>query len=233
MKNLIASSMFFLIATTASAVPCKAGFVKVGAQPPYFGQAHCVMQREIAHPATGQAWNFVSFAKLQTVCAMLSSNAELPTNTLWQGVARAASNNADNWTGGAVGSGQLKTDITVPNPDGGNSIIYDFGAGHWEWVRGQAVQITAGFIHQLAAGGGNYTINGLVATLEAHYGDATHCTSTTQCGVTTNQAAGGIARGGDDSEPGFYGVASNHDPNYGQGYSDFSGRCAYPSADDN
>lgn len=217
----------------ATAAPCKPGFVKVPAQSPYFGQSYCIMEREMFNPATGQAWEYVSFTKLQTVCAMLSANSELPTNTLWQGIARKAATIDGNWTGGAVGSGQLKTDITVPDGEGGNSTIYDFGDNHWEWVRGSAIQISPGFIYQIAAGGQTYTINGVALTKEEHYGDSTRCTSATQCGVTTQQATSGIARGGDDSEPGFYGVASNHDTAYAPGYSDFSGRCAYPASDDN
>lgn len=233
MKKFIAT-IFLLFATVpVFAGACKQpGFVKVPALAPYFASPQCIMEREIAHPSTGQPWNYVSFAKLQTVCAMLSANSELPTNSLWQGIARKAASLHSNWTSGIVGQGQLKTDITIPDGEGGESTIYAFGAGHWEWVRGQSIQISAGFIYQIPFGAPLYTINGLTMTKEELYGDATRCTSGSQCGVTTNQAAGGIARGGDGNEPGFYGVASNHDPAYGPGYSDFSGRCAYPASDD-
>jgi hypothetical protein len=232
MRSLVAILMLML-APAVNAAACKPGFVKVPALTGYTGQPYCVMARELANPATGLPWNFVSFTKLQSVCAVLSPNSELPTNTMWQGIARKAASLHANWTSGIVGVGQLKTDITIPDGEGGESTLYDFGDGHWEWVRGQAIQIASGFIHSLTTGGTLYTINGVTLTREGHYGDAAHCYSGTQCGVTTNQAASGIARGGDDDEPGFFGVASNHDPNYSPGYSDFSGRCAYPSSDDN
>lgn len=232
MKKVIAALFFTLFLSPSFAADCKPGFVKVPALSPYFGQSYCVMQREMVNPATGQTWNYVSWARLQAVCQALSANSELPTNSLWQGIARKAASLHDNWTSGIVGVGQLKTDITIPNGEGGNSTLYDFGDGHWEWVRGAAVQIYAGFIYQLS-GGTAVTINGLTMSRADHFGDPSRCTADSQCGVTTNQATGGIARGGDDSEPGFYGVAENHDPAYSPGYSDFSGRCAYPSSDDN
>ena len=121
----------------AHAAPCKPGFVKVPALAPYTGQPYCVMQREIVNPATGQTWDYVSWSRIQAVCMALSQNSELPTNSLWQGIARKAASLDVNWTGGAVGNGSLKTTVVVPDGEGGMSTIYQFGDGHWEWVRGQ------------------------------------------------------------------------------------------------
>jgi hypothetical protein len=233
MKKLVSFVFFTLFCLPSFAAQCKPGFVKVPALTGYTGQPYCVMQSEIVNPATGLPWTYVSFAKLQAVCATLSANSELPTNSLWQGIARKAASLHANWDSGIVGVGALKTDITVPDGEGGDSTLYDFGDGHWEWVRGQGIQISSGFIYQILSGGPAYTINGLSLSKADHFGDPARCSSTSQCGVTTNQATGGIARGGDDDEPGFFGVAENHDPLYAPGYSDFSGRCAYPASDDN
>lgn len=235
MKTLTILFVLFVLfaATGAQAAPCKDGFAKVPAYPGYYAQPYCVMKDEMRHPATGAYWNYSSVAQLTKVCSALSQNSEMPTNSVWEGIARMAAAIDSNWTGGCVKCGQLKTAITVPDGEGGSSTFEHFGDGHWEWVRANSAQIYAGQIYQLQPGGTQYTINGLTLDLEGHFGFASHCAADSQCGVLTNQAAGGVARGGDDSEPGMFGVAMNHDPNYAPGYSDFSARCAYPSIDDN
>lgn len=218
----------------AVAAECETpGFVRVAANSPYFGQAYCIMEKEAVNPATGEPWNFVSFSQLQTICSFYTPNSELPVNVMHQGIARAAEAIAANWTGGAVGSGALKTDLLVPDGLGGYSMLYDFGDGLWEWTRGIKVTISAGFIHNLTAGGSSVSINGLSLTLKDHFGPSGTYGSGAELGVLTQPTGVGIARGGDDSEPGAFGVAENHDNTYGPGYSDFGGRCAYPAIDDN
>lgn len=178
-----------------------------------------------------QHWNFITVEDAADQCAALVPQGDLPVNALWQAMLRQAEGVASNWTGGSVGSGELKTDLSLPN----GATFYDVGDSLWEFVTGVSPgSFSAGDISDLAAGDTyTFTINGLTGNGKYHFGPSgTGYTSADELGVSTNRYSADIMRGGDSpvnefdtGNPGAFGVAMNHS---GEAASDVGFRCACP-----
>lgn len=227
--GLLLSMMYMM--TFASS--CPLGMGEVPAFPPYSNQTYCMMTKEaVLHDLTGtRTWEYVTQAQATAQCAAAFPQGDLPVNALWQAALRWAENVDDNWTGGAVGQGEFKTDLWIPNGNGGWNKFYEMGDGHWEFVVGvgpEHDEVTAGFIYQLAGGDPRtWSTNGLGGNARFHFGPIDTYGPGAQLGVTTNRASSYIMRGGDDSEPGAFGVAINHAGNAAQ---DVGFRCVCPKA---
>lgn len=235
--KLMRPFLFAVLATLSFASDAMAagqpGFAKVPAFPPYSNQPFYVQINEAVNPATGLPWNFISKTQAAAVCAMLNPNGNLLTNSLWQAIVRPAELVADNWTGGAVGGGALKADLKIPDGSGGWSTFNGMGDGFWEFVLGQApasftwVEVYKfGYMGLDPNYGVEFTINDLTGTDKFHFGPAGNYGASALLGITTNRHSVSIMRGGDDSEPGAFGAAMNHD---GEAASDVGFRCAYPA----
>jgi hypothetical protein len=174
----------------------------------------------------GTKWNWVSFAEATEVCEAWKPEASLPVNALWQSMARQAEVVDENWTGGTVGFGELKTDLKI-----NGATFYDVGDLHWEHVQGQSPEdFSAGYTYQLIDDDFTYMVNGLNGNHKFHFGhSAPHGTygNNQSLGTNTNRYSSKIMRGGDDDEPGVFGAAMNHN---GEAASDVSFRCACPKA---
>jgi hypothetical protein len=229
MRRLLAGLFLFFAISQAHALTCPEGTALVPAFAPYTGQAHCVMKNEARAPRieVDKSWNFVSFADADASCRSTFVQGDIPLNAIWQALVRQAELVDANWTGGSVGVGTLKTDLTI---NGGLSTFYDIGDGLWEHVTGQSpADFSAGFIYLLSASDPlTYTINGLLGNAKYHFGPSGTYTAGAQLGVTTNRYSVYLMRGGDDEENGAFGVAMNH---AGEAASDVGFRCSCPLKD--
>jgi hypothetical protein len=223
-----------LMAGTAQAQKvCPQGMGLIPAISPYTGSDWCMQTTEAVRVTLAGTWqwNNISQTQAETQCAGLFTDCVVPVNQLWQAALHHAEGVAANWTGGSVGSGALKTDLLIPNGTGGFALFEDMGDGHWEFVRGTGPggdQVVSGYVYTLLSSDPNtFETNGLIGNAKFHFGPAGTYGSAAQLGVTTNRASSYIMRGGDDSEPGAFGVALNH---AGNAASDVSFRCACPLA---
>lgn len=230
MRKVIAA-FFLFFSVSASAVICPDGMGVIPATSPYSGQDYCMMKKEaVRNTLAGTfSWHYVTQAVATAQCQALYPQGDLPINALWQAALRRAETEPDNWTGGVVGSGTLKTDLKISDGAGGYSVFEDMGDGHWEFVVGAGPtgnQVTAGYIYTLTNSAPNtFTTNGLTGNAKFHFGPGGTYGSGAELGVTTNRASSYIMRGGDDNEPGAFGTALNHS---GNAALDVSFRCVCP-----
>lgn len=89
-------------------------WVHVPGDSDYNTEDFCVMKYEASNSAgvalsaaTGLPWSDISLAQAVTQCAALGQGYHLMTNAEWMTIATNAAAVADNWSGGAVGSGFL------------------------------------------------------------------------------------------------------------------------------
>jgi len=231
LARLIVLFSLLFSASASLADVCPSGMGPIPAYPPYSNQKYCMMTDEaILHNVTGsRTWEYVSQDQAEAQCQAAFAQGDLPVNALWQAALRWAEGEADNWTGGAVGEGAFKTDLWIPDGNGGRTLFKHMGDGHWEFVRGQGPnsnEVIGGFIYQLAGGDPRtWSTNGLQGNARFHFGPSDTYWPDAQLGVTTNRASPHIMRGGDDNEPGAFGVALNHARNQAL---DVSFRCECP-----
>lgn len=97
---------------------CPEGYIRIPALEPYTTQSFCVakyeMKRETsgysffaASQAEGTPWINIDRNEAHSECQRLGSSYSLISNAQWQTIARNIEQVAANWSGGAVGVGQL------------------------------------------------------------------------------------------------------------------------------
>lgn len=219
---------------------CEEGFVLVYAQHPYTDRDFCISQFEMRHGGDnmpistpeGDPWNLSRDPSME-ICD--SVGMSLPTNAQWQTIVRQSENIPENWSGENIGDGTLATDLEII----GGDILYDFGDGVWEHVSSNAIFFNegpmAGQVYLATDETHPYDIeiDGVEHGWIYHFGpeyDYSEYDYDPMLGTMTNRYSPSIMRGGDDNEPGIYGVALNHapweDPN-GVISKDAGFRCAY------
>jgi hypothetical protein len=229
--RLLIALLAFLSSPSYAATICPPGMGLVPATSPWSGQDYCIQKKEAVRfsIAGSWQWNYITQSNAVSQCQNLYPQGDLPVNALWQALLYRAEDIADNWTGGTVGSGALKTDLKLPDGLGDYSVFEDIGDGHWEFVIGAGPtgsQVTSGHVYQLSTSN-SFTVNGLTGSAKFHFGPEGTYGAGAELGVTTNTNSGYIMRGGDDEEPGAFGVALNHQ---GQATSDVSFRCTCPKS---
>lgn len=228
MKLIFSFLTLFFSGVTYSA-SCPDGMAIVPANPPHNEQSYCVMTNEATRLTGSGSWNFISHLKASSVCKNAFYEGNLPVNSLWQSMARQAEMVNSNWTGAYIGVGDLKSDLLIPNGEGGYNMFYDLGGGHWEFVNGQFpgdAVINAGDIQDVRFSNQIIFLNGINRHINFHFGPNNYYPDS-NVGTATDTYTQWIMRGGDDSEPGVFGTALNHQ---GHPASDASFRCACPLA---
>lgn len=240
-KTLIALAAFAL--SLPAYAGCPTGYVEVLKEvqggTTYLTQNYCVSRYEMRQggdgkplsTSTGEPWHLSNTAS-QAACESVAAGYNLPSNDVWQTISRQAEGVASNWSGGITGRGQLSTDVTLPN----GAVLYDTGDGVWEHVGSGTISanpnILGMHIEQVnPVTNTTYTTVGGSASRKPKeqfgpaypsYNDTTYAA---RLGIVTTSYVGStIMRGGDDSDPGLFGLALNHSANDGGG--DVGFRCA-------
>lgn len=225
-----------LLSTPASA--CPDGFARIPADKVFTQDRYCLATHEMKNvdnkavsTAEGDIWHLAHYGAKEK-CQELGY--DLPTNDLWQSMARNAERIPSNWTGGAVGQGQLKGTVTIKNSTG-EVIFYNVGDSVWEHVDGKIkkpFQRTTTAIEDMdpELQEKRLRIKGLTKRpVKDQFGPEGTYTSA-GLGIAVFRSAY-IMRGGDDQDPGIFGFATNHGPYPESDADDVGFRCACRWAD--
>jgi hypothetical protein len=215
---LLAAAIFIAVPAQAA---CPSGYAAVPALAPYTTQSYCVMQYEARNvggvptsQSTGAPW---ATSKNAAVSACGGLGYGIPSNALWQAMARQAEASAANWSGGDVGRGQMGRNVTLAN----GATLYNVGDSLWEHVSttySGTLPTHSRYIRTISDVDypETFSVGGVAGTTRFHFGPAA-----SQFNDTGNLSSLGwmtgvyaeiddIMRGGDDSDPGIFGVALNH-----------------------
>ena len=186
---------FLILSACKPITECPKGFALIPADDIYLKQPQCMAQFEMREingkPVStkdGKRWKLShTFAKI----ACEESSLKLISNDAWQAMARNAEKVQENWE-----KGKIKTSVTLSN----NEKLYNVGDGGWEQIETLLsndmninklkIEQLRGVAKEIFGPKGIYTDAGL--------------------GITTTYKHPYIMRGGDDQDPGLFGVAFNH-----------------------
>lgn len=152
---------------------------------------------------------------------------DLPTNDLWQALVRNAEKQPVNWE-----SGHMNPDVTLSN----GATFYHVGDWVWEQVEfrlNKDPHINGLKIEKLPDKQGIFCrIFGFGCQTPKDLFGPAGTYKNAGLGVATTYYKGNpyIMRGGDDQDPGLFGVAMNHGPDADSNGDDVGFRCACPSA---
>ncbi len=227
--------MSFIIAIllTNAAIACPSGYARIPPDPVYKTERHCIAMYEMKNinnkPVSspeGTVWNLAHYGAKEK-CEELGH--ALPSNDLWQSMARNAEKIPENWTGGEVGKGRMKTTVKIRNSIG-EVTLYNVGDSVWEHVDGRIkkpLKKETTTIEELSPDLKEKKIKiegyGKRRISEHFSPEGTYDSAGLGIAVFRSKY---IMRGGDDQDPGIFGFATNHGPDPEHDADDVGFRCA-------
>lgn len=121
----VANKAYVDNAVSTLGVTCPTGYVLVPANSAYFPKQFCVAKYEMKDDgygvavsrAAGTPITNVNRAQAREYCQVLGSGYDLISNDQWQNIARNIASVAANWSGNAVGSGELNRGHSDSSPN--------------------------------------------------------------------------------------------------------------------
>ena len=206
---------------------CPTGYARIPADGNYIKADECLARHEmrqingLPEPIdAGERWK-LPHDNARKACADIGYS--LPSNDLWQAMARNAELVETNWQ-----DGRILPSVTLSNGE----ILYHVGDSGWEQIGSTLTvnpQINGLKIEQLADAvqPALFSVgSGTKRTAKGQFGPSRTYSGNPGLGIATTYRNIYIMRGGDDQEPGLFGIAMNHGADgYGD---DIAFRCACP-----